>query len=545
VYATPRDAYWIVDCGNKALVAERLLASGFRDVAFDYPAAALDPTGEAFPIPYPFAWRRGDAFVSQYPLAYPAISVPFLALLGPAGLRWPAALGVAACAALFVLWTAPALGRGWAIFGGLALAFATPLLFYGAVVWEHSLCVALPLAAVVLLQRPSSWRAAAAGALLALAAALRAELILLAGTLAAALLGSARRAAPLLALALGALPVAALWLVSNAVAYGRPLGAHLGANVGVDAATAAAGALELLRRGAALLAGFGQGPLEAAALALGAFGALAGGALAFRREPRSNGIAALLIAVGVSACALGSLRVAAARIPLLTLADYNGLLIRAPWFALAGLGAARLFREPSCRSLRLGSAAALGFLALALPLRVGLTQFETSGFWGPRMLLPALPALLACALVALHGCAPALGRAGAAALLAAGLVSSAVSIQLLNAQKLETRALQQLVVASPQPVVVTDHPALGQQLAGIWGAKPFLFAADPSDLARLAPRLAQRGVESFLLLQRARAGRRPPQAAACLPAGRHRGRHVPVLYDLELYVCRPARPEPR
>ena len=63
--------------------------------------------------------------MSQYPPAFPALAAPFLALLGPAGLRVPAALGTAACAALFVLWTAPVLGWRRASFGGLALGVAT------------------------------------------------------------------------------------------------------------------------------------------------------------------------------------------------------------------------------------------------------------------------------------------------------------------------------------------------------------------------------------------------------------------------------------
>jgi hypothetical protein len=40
--ATPADTYWINDCGNKALVAERLLATGYRELGFDYPAAKID-----------------------------------------------------------------------------------------------------------------------------------------------------------------------------------------------------------------------------------------------------------------------------------------------------------------------------------------------------------------------------------------------------------------------------------------------------------------------------------------------------------------------
>ena len=105
IYATPGDAYWIVDSGAKALISRRLLESGYTQLDLGYPAAELDPEGVAFPIPPPFAVRRGDGFVSQYPPAYPALAAPFLAVLGERGLRLPAALGNGACASLFALWS--------------------------------------------------------------------------------------------------------------------------------------------------------------------------------------------------------------------------------------------------------------------------------------------------------------------------------------------------------------------------------------------------------------------------------------------------------
>jgi len=165
IYAAPNDAVWTVDSGAKALLAEQFVETGFSKLAFDYPGAAYDPAGNAFPIPPPFAIRLDDTFVSQYPPAYPATAAPFYALLGPAGLRLPAALGVTACAFLFAFWVTPAFGTRHAAIGGLALALATPLFFYGATIWEHSITVALPLASVTLLSRPKGGGALLAGLL--------------------------------------------------------------------------------------------------------------------------------------------------------------------------------------------------------------------------------------------------------------------------------------------------------------------------------------------------------------------------------------------
>lgn len=532
VYATPPDAYWVVDCGSRALLARRLLDSGFRSVDLDYPASALDPAGLAFPIPPPFAWPRGDRFLSQYPPGYPALAAPFLAALGPRGLRVPAALATGACAALFALWCAPAFGRRPALAAGLALAFATPLLFYGSVVWEHSLTVALPLGAVLLMRSPTGLRAAGAGALAAAACALRAELALMALALAAAAALEWRRVRPLAAFALGALPVLGLWLAGNTLLYGHPLGLHVTANVGVD--EGARGAGELLRRTLALLGAYGGGAAEGALFAGAVLAGLAAGAWSAWRGPdRRLTVSLAVLAAGL--CGHAALQIAGARIPFLTLVRYNGLIAQVPWAALAAVGAVRVWRDADLAPLRLGACAGLGFLLLAVPARVALTPFETGGFWGPRMLLPALPALLACALAALRDDAGRPLRTGLAVLAVSGLLASAVSVKLLADQKRDVARLLQIFRDAPQSVVVTDHPALGQQLAGAWGEKALLYAPGPGVRAQVERSLAGR---EYLWLRRARSAP-PPEPRSCRAAGRFQGRHVPVLFDLERFVCRP------
>lgn len=544
VYATPHDAYWVADCGNKALLAERLHETGFRTLAFDYPGAAWDPAGTAFPIPPPFAVPHDGAFLSQYPPLYAALAAPFLSGFGPAGLRIPAAVGLAACVALFVFWTLPVLGRRWGLFAGLALGLASPLFFYGTVVWEHSVTVALALGAVVLLAHPSAARAAGAGALAATACAFRAELALFGAALALALVAHHRRAAPLLWLGAGALPVLAAWLGFNLAAYGDPLGVHVAGNVGITAATAAAAPAALLRRALALLSGYGMSPTEATRMAVALFGSLGIGAWAARRGGTTEQwTAAGAAAVGSAICVFATAAISRADVPLVTLARYNGLLAHLPWLTLAGLGAVHLFRDAGYTPLRLGVSAGLLFLAVALPFRVALTSFETGGFWGPRMLLPALPALLALALVALHCLAPRAARPLAGALFAAGLLANAGAVEILARQKLEVANLQDRVRAQPGEIVVTNYPALGQQLAGTWGDKALLLAPDDPALARLAQELAVRGAPGFALLDRARGSRRLGKLPdfTCRPTETYRGRHMPLLYDVDIWHCRADR----
>ena len=329
IYSTPNDTYWVVDSGIKALLAQRLLETGYSDLNFEHPAAHLDPDGIAFPIPQPYAVPRGDGFVSQYPPFYSAIASLFLALLGDAGLRVPAAIGVAACALLFCTWVAPAVGRGWAVAGGLALAIATPLFFYGITVWEHSLTVALSLGAWVASSRGSRRRLLLAGFLVGVACWFRAELALMGLSLALACYLHRRKPIDVATLAAGAFPAAAGLLWFNAALFGDPLGVHVAGNVGVAIGSPTAGS-DVVARVAGLLSGFGASTAEGVLLGLAVAGCLALGVVATWRETGVPQVLWLVMAVGVVASLYGSLQTASASVPWIGLAYYNGFLIRLP-----------------------------------------------------------------------------------------------------------------------------------------------------------------------------------------------------------------------
>jgi hypothetical protein len=213
-----------------------------------------------------------------------------------------------------------------------------------------------------------------------------------------------------------------------------------------------------------------------------------------------------------------------------------------PLVCLAGIGAVRVFRDPTCAPLRLGIVTGLAFLAFFLPFRVTVSEFAIGGHWGPRMLLPAAPALVALALAAVRRPAGLRNRVGtvvAALFLGAGLLSTALAVSLLDAQKREVAALQRLLASTPQEVMVTTHPALGQHLAELWGDRPLLLATDPAELAAVASRLAERGVAEFLLVWQPAPRFGPPRivGARCTPAGRHTGVRVHRIFDVDLYTC--------
>jgi len=397
----------------------------------------------------------------------------------------------------------------------------------------------------VLLARPGRWRLVAAGALVAAACWLRAELALMGLAIAAACVARLRRWADVAALALGAAPLVVALLVFNAGVYGSPLGPHLSGNVGMPEAAGSRDFAALMRDAGALLAAYGGGPREAAVL-IGALAAcLVGGALAARREGAAAAVTCIALAAGVVASLLGSLRISQAAVPFHTLPYYNGLMLQAPVICLAGIGTVQMWRRREYAALRLGVGAGLLFLALGAALRVLLTDFSSGGHWGPRMLLPAMPALVALGIAALRSALGAargplrtLTAATAVGLVLACLASSGVATWLLDRQKREVRQLQMAILLAPQEVVVTNYPALGQQLAAIWGRKPMLLVGGES-VGRVLAAARRNGLEEFLFLHRPPTGRslgRIP-GARCAFVGQHRGRYAPVVFDLDLQSC--------
>jgi hypothetical protein len=274
-------------------------------------------------------------------------------------------------------------------------------------------------------------------------------------------------------------------------------------------------------------------------------GCLLGGAFAAARNRGTRPAIVATSAVGIAASLYGSVQTATASVPWIALAYYNGFLIRMPAIGLAGIGAVRVWQRPEYAALRVGAGAGLLFLAVGIAFRVSLTDFMSGGHWGPRMLLPAVPALVAFALVALHAEATGTARrtppfliACALALVAVSLVSTAVSIRLLDAQKREARGLQEAVVAAAPPVIVTNYSPMAQQLAGIWGRKPMLLAASEPEFARIIAQLRRNGVGSFLLLERPFGeSAQPGRGVRCQPSTRYRGKLAPYVLDVDLRTC--------
>lgn len=150
----PPETLWSGDAGLKLIQVESLLRSRFSTLALEYPGADLDPDGEHWPYPLPFAAERDGRYYSTFPPYFPALTAPFYWALGYHGLRvLPFLGGLAVLLASIPL--SRRLGVGpWGQTAALViLALASPLAFYSATFWEHTLATALCMASLALVSR--------------------------------------------------------------------------------------------------------------------------------------------------------------------------------------------------------------------------------------------------------------------------------------------------------------------------------------------------------------------------------------------------------
>ncbi len=242
----PPETFFSCDGGSKYILTRAFLTRDANWPMLPYPGRALDPEGRFFPIREVFSVNAGEQYYSTFPIYFPMLSAPGLALMGMRGLHLLPLLAGACCLILFALlgdrigWT-----RRWTLGGIALLAFATPFGFYTAAFWEHVPALAVVLAGIVLFfARTGTWSTVAAGFLLGFSAILRVECpwvgagLLGAGVIAqlqagrtgTSILGPhGKRRLVLLAagLAAGGATVAG----ANLFVYGTPIGTHLFANM--------------------------------------------------------------------------------------------------------------------------------------------------------------------------------------------------------------------------------------------------------------------------------------------------------------------------
>lgn len=178
------DAVWSVDTGAKWLQLDSLRWENGR-FAFDiqYPNKQTDPT---FLFAHDYRGTsllsivNGQIHLRRLPL-FPLLTLPFYRLLGVYGLYVLPALG-GAFITIFTLSIVPRAERRLNMW--LLVAFASPVLIYSVLFWEHTLAVAITLGAVwwalraPVMRWSTAWQWMGIGFLFGLAAYLRLETLI-------------------------------------------------------------------------------------------------------------------------------------------------------------------------------------------------------------------------------------------------------------------------------------------------------------------------------------------------------------------------------
>ncbi len=481
---SPRGAF-SSDDGAYALQVKALQNGDWR---YDYKAAPLDPSGDAFPIFN--VGRNGPDFFpyTQHP-AFPRLVQAAVAAVGETiGLHlWQllGTIGVAVAAWLIAGEIDPRLRRS-----AFWLAAAGPALANGYLLWAHTLSAAvagLTLAAAVRIVRrgPNVARAAAVAAGLASGVLLRSEGLLFAVAVALGLCLWSKRASLLIVAA----PALAAAFAERAWVHRITGGAYDSLQA---RSTSGKGYLQ------GRISGAWHDLLQGPTLALVAMAVLLGiGLMALRRWDRASPAALTIAAVAAAT---------------LTVAQFAG----DPSTPVTGLFAA-------CPLLALGVAvvpwrrvdkptALLGVTAALYAAAVIATEYPIGGGleWGGRFFAPLLAPLAVLAVVGLDRRLPAADDAQAAAaisarrpltLLLAGLVAVGAVTGLLTTAHLRNDHVETTaaVLRHPAQVTVTTVPALPNVS---WSADDRItwMWASPAGLPGLLASLHAQGVATVTLV---------------------------------------------
>jgi len=538
----PPGAFFSGDEGIKWLQVDSLRRHGWTSLAIDPPGGELDPAGDYIPA---FLIRAHGEVRSIFPALMPALaSVPY-ALAGSRAIYVVPALAALLCLVAAARLAQFVLPHPWAAVAGIASVAATPLVFYGATFWEHSLAVMFCVAAMIPLCKLSTGSGAAArfrmglaaGLLLGCAALARTECALMVPAVAAAGMmawGAAVFAAPALALTAAAGIVQIPRILHYKSVFGSWMPPHLMANMpggALGRATRAPGAVA-----AELLGPAGWRILfaatAAAGLALWIVSRLLRGRAGHPAPSRgSKALMAAGIALSLVLLCLGPLSTLAVEFSSQPISThdrgYQSLLHTMPLLALLPtlIVMAPGPRHPHRLFLAWSAALYIALVVLLAPVEGGLQ-------WGPRLLLPAVPLVTIAMLAVLIGqvsitpprvapggrlaadgrLAPGgrltpgrhLAMTGVIAALALGLLMQGIGLRFLvavrsyNARMLETVRS----AVSPGDVILSDFFAVPQLLTTLSSSNPILYLKPGSDLDTLSARLDAMGARPFWIARR-------------------------------------------
>ncbi len=489
------------DAGGKAATVRHMDATGSWVPEVGYWAEDLDPDGRHHPLVNTASvdgrWYQATG------LLLPMGGRVLYGAFGFAGLLVMPALGSALAA-----WAAGRLALSWGARSSWpafwAVGLGTPMLFYAADFWEHSIAVGFAMAALSVVVRTGTGanhsEAVVAGALMGLAAALRTEMLVFAVAVGAAMLVT-RRSSVRTALVAGA--TAAVVLGANLVLETLYLphsgatraGGHVsgaGAEVAGRARDAAVTTIGLFADDSAAALAVGA----AAAIGLLALGATAASPGALRPEPpnaRGSGRKAPEgeVGVGVGRAVSGVVGRALAAVAvglflfraLRPFGFIPGALLAAP------LAAAGVWARP-----RAASPVAAG-VVLALPLVwVFAWQGNLVAQWGGRLVLLTGTVLTVAGVVAIEEGGWRRGAVAGISIVTVivGGVVAAWHIERTNGY---AGAIAEISSVPADTVVISRLAHLGREAGGWWGEHRWLSAASETDLRSAAAVAARAGAD--------------------------------------------------
>lgn len=479
----PADGFFSGDSGTKYLQARAVVEQGPLTPWIEGPALDLDPTlrwREPFMLPV------NGHLVGIFPWLFALATAPFLWLFGLPGLYVLPALSM-----VVVFLATAAIGRalgqpaGGAWSGWLAV-LATPLLFYGAEMWEHAPAAALSTTAIALLMEDSQatrTRALLAGVCGVLAFGMRPEALVVVPAL---LLARAWVVGPRVAVRDAASIVTGVLVAGAAVAamtviiHGAAVSPQVSLNFGAGSSYFGMRREALL----SLLLPPSQPALFLAGLAI----SLAG---AFPRADRARfaclytGMALMLIA-GVGAPVW---RAHAERIPWLGSFDGRSLANTWPLVLVPCCYAAVRSASPAERTLVWATILTLVLVFFTLP-HLGGAQ------WSARFFLPAAPL---AAVLAVERLRDSRTRGLTTLIVVASVALQISSLTFLRQAKRVNAQITRTAASLTRPgdVIVSDAFWYPEVTATLYPSRRLLFAWSPADFDAVATAVADHGLDGF------------------------------------------------
>jgi len=495
-YTGPLNGFWSSDQGVKLLQVQSLLLNKLSNSALVYPGAGLDPDDRVNPFRGQYFRHNGRTY-AMFSDAFALVSsLPFF-FFGFAGLYLVPMFSLAALSLTCFRIAYPILGTGGALLTALALVLTSPLLFYGVIFWEHMPATLLVTLAVWQAlegnHRNKQFQFVVAGAAIGVAVWLRNETVLAAPALIGAVLLTQRvqalRTACWISIgtAAGMLPL----LIYNQITFGLVTGPHVLVAGAAQYQRANDPLTMRLAWSDQLIVPHDEPLLVGAVIAM----ALIALITAVRRTSRvTNTGLALIIVLAIMISVLIQM---APRSGLQT-----ALLITFPVVLLCCFPSVPTEQPNLVNAPSILTTFGLIFIALAwmVPLPDGGAQ------WGPRMLLPALPALAIAGIWRASSWLrrPMSGAAVSSAMAIfffVSLLAQCAGLRQLRAFNIANYTLLTTVAQSEASVIITDTWYGPPLLAPIFYDRRMIFLIDDgNDLDYLIERMNTSGFDTVYYL---------------------------------------------